>query len=147
MPSNRRRIAVQLAGAMMFAAAVARAEPMPQVKPDTPPPGGVQVKPTELPKTFTTPGNVKATVVNSTAKRLRLDVTAPSGAASTITIVGPPTVMQKSAVEALIDFAIAVLDKVVAGGGKPGGCTQTITTTTTGGVSTTTITTTCTPPR
>lgn len=147
MPSNRRRIAVQLAGAMMLAAAVARAESLPQVKPDMPPPGGEQVKPTALPKTFTTPGNVKAIVVNSTAKRLRLDVTAPSGAGSTITIVGPPTVMQKSAVEAIIDFAIALLDKVVTDGGKPGGCTQTITTTTTGGVSTTTITTKCTSPQ
>jgi hypothetical protein len=143
MPTNTRRIAVHLAAAMIFAAAVARAEPFPQVKPDAPPPGGVQVKPTELPKTFTTPGHVKATVVSSTPKRLRVDVTAPSGASSTIAIVGPPTVMQRSAVEAIIDFAISLLDKVVTGG-KPGECTQTITTTTTGGTSTTTITTKCT---
>jgi hypothetical protein len=144
MPTNRRRIAVHLAAAMIFAAVVARAEPFPQVKPDSPPPGGVQVKPTELPKTFTTPGNAKATVVSSTPKRLRVDVTAPSGASSAVTIVGPPTVLQKSAVEAIIDFAISLLDKVVTGGGKSGQCTQTITTTTTGGMSTTTITTKCT---
>lgn len=146
MPSNRRRIAAHLAAAVMLAAAIG-AESSRQVTPDTPPPGGGQVKATALPKTFTTPANVKATVVSSTPKRLRLDVTAPSGASSTIAIVGPPTVMQRSAVEAIIDFAISLLDKVVTGGGKQGGCTQTITTTTTGGVSTVTITTKCTAPQ
>jgi hypothetical protein len=102
----------------------------------------------ELPKTFTTPNKVNATVVSSSAGRVTINATAASGVTSTITITGDKsTVMERSMVEVLIDAGISLLEKWVGGGGggpKGSKCTQTISTTTTGGSSTVTIKTECT---
>lgn len=140
MPSSVRVIAIHLACAGLLTAAIAPPAWAHQAKPE-----GVQAEQPGLPKTFTTPGKVKATVVSSSRKRLTVNAVGPSGATSTIHIVGDTTVMAKGMVETLIDIGVAILG-TLADATAPGKCTQTISTVITGGTSTTTIKTECTAP-
>jgi hypothetical protein len=142
MPSRVHLIAVHLACAGMLTAGVARPASAQQAKPE-----GVQSEQPDLPKTFTTPGKVKATVVSSSRERLTINAVAPSGATSTIHIVGETTVMAKGMVETLIDIGIAILGTFADGGKAPGKCTQTMTTVISGGTTTMTIKTECTAPK
>ena len=102
----------------------------------------------DLSSGFTTSQNAKAKVKKRVPGGIAFDVTSPSGSTGTITVVGPPTVMERDVVGTLIDIGIALWNKLGDGGGGGGGgkstCTQTITSTVEGGKSTTTITTTCT---
>jgi hypothetical protein len=105
----------------------------------------------DLSSGFTTPGNAKAKVQRKVPGGIVFAVTSPRGVTGTVTVVGPPTVMERDWIGTIIDIAGKLWDKFGGGGssgGGGGGCTTTttVTTTTEGGKSTTTTTstTTCT---
>src|SRR6266481_4038438 len=66
----------------------------------------------DLSSGFSTPQNAKVQHASKTRGGITFDVTSAGGKAGTVTVVGPPTVMERDVVGTLIDIGIALWDKL-----------------------------------